>query len=76
MKTGFRPEPPLGKLVSGGLSGGCKAGLTLKGDPVLLLPFSTVRSVILWLKVGWVEIMAFVRYISPVEHQVSIWWLW
>ena len=56
------------KWAAGGLSGGCKAVHTL----YLILPYLIVHSIVLRWKLGWVEIIVFVRYTSPAERQLSI----
>ena len=55
--------------LGGVFPAGVKPDSPSRGGPFLLPPFSTVRSAVLQWKVGWVKIMVFVRYISPVEHQ-------
>lgn len=47
-----------------------------RGDPFLLPAYSIIRSVVVGQKLGWIEIMVFVWYTNPLEHQVSFWWFW
>ena len=67
------PEPSLGKWVGGVFPFVVRPDSPSRGDPFLLPPLSTVRLVVLRWKLGWVEIIVFVRYTSHVEHQVSFW---
>ena len=55
-----------------GFPAGVRPDSPSRGDAFLLSPYSTVHSVVLRWKLGWVEIMVFDRYTGPTKRRISI----